>query len=262
MLLKILLSLIVISSCTRSPIKSSDEALRFARNTPELSAGLIDERFGDDLLKHIEFWETRKDLSTKTMKFGSQSIAATEYLAALKNLHAYIASQKDPAQRLKYLKENFSVMEVYGRSDWAEIFMTSYFSPVLEARTKPEGPYTEPLYARPSDLVEVDIKSFAQSPTVSNFRDTPEKTLLPEILRGRLVMESAQSSIPRIVPYYTRAEIQSGVLSKKKLELFYVDPIDSFILHIQGSGTIRVPGQADINVFRKEIYQTIAKEHW
>lgn len=41
---------------------------------------------------------------------------------------------------------------------------------------------------------------------------------------------------------YSRAEIDAGALKDKKLELIWLkDPVDAFMLHIQGSGVIRLP---------------------
>ena len=44
------------------------------------------------------------------------------------------------------------------------------------------------------------------------------------------------------VPYLDRAAIDAGALEGRGLELFWLDdPVDSFFLHIQGSGRIRLP---------------------
>ena len=44
------------------------------------------------------------------------------------------------------------------------------------------------------------------------------------------------------VPYFTRAEIESGVLQGRAKVLLYVeDPVMLFFLHIQGSGKVRLP---------------------
>jgi len=48
--------------------------------------------------------------------------------------------------------------------------------------------------------------------------------------------------LQRGVPYLDRAAIDAGGLSGRGLELFWLDdPIESFFLHIQGSGRIRLP---------------------
>jgi len=44
------------------------------------------------------------------------------------------------------------------------------------------------------------------------------------------------------VPYFDRAAIDAGALAGRGLELFWLDdPVESFFLHIQGSGRIRLP---------------------
>ena len=44
------------------------------------------------------------------------------------------------------------------------------------------------------------------------------------------------------MPYAKRAEIESGALSGKGLELVWVDdPVDAFFLQIQGSGLVKLP---------------------
>ncbi|MDA9573479.1 MltA domain-containing protein [Rickettsiales bacterium] len=50
-------------------------------------------------------------------------------------------------------------------------------------------------------------------------------------------------------PYYSRQEIESGVLSSKGLEILYVDNIvDLFFLHIQGSGRVELPDGSNVRI--------------
>ena len=49
--------------------------------------------------------------------------------------------------------------------------------------------------------------------------------------------------------YYTRAQIDSGALKKRHLELLWLaDPIDAFFLHVQGAGRVRLPDGEVIRV--------------
>ena len=53
----------------------------------------------------------------------------------------------------------------------------------------------------------------------------------------------------RVVPYYNRAEIDSGVVPLKGRELFWVDnAVELFFLQIQGSGRIELPDGAQVKV--------------
>jgi len=42
-------------------------------------------------------------------------------------------------------------------------------------------------------------------------------------------------------PYFDREEIERGALARRHLELVWLDPVDAFFVHIQGSGRIRLP---------------------
>lgn len=46
--------------------------------------------------------------------------------------------------------------------------------------------------------------------------------------------------LERDKPYVTRAEIDAGALLGRGLEIVYLDPVDAFFLHVQGSGRIRL----------------------
>jgi membrane-bound lytic murein transglycosylase A len=70
--------------------------------------------------------------------------------------------------------------------------------------------------------VTIDLKSFAE-------RFKGENSLKGRIVDGK------------VVPFYTRREIDAqGALKGKQLELCWVDPIEAFFLHIQGSGTVEL----------------------
>lgn len=91
---------------------------------------------------------------------------------------------------------------------------TGYYEPEFAASRIRQGLYQTPLLSVPSDLV------------IQNEEGT--KTF------GR--MENAQ-----LVPYYTRAQIEAGALGEKaKAIAFLADPVDAFVLHVQGSGRLRL----------------------
>lgn len=99
---------------------------------------------------------------------------------------------------------------------------TGYFEAELKGARKKTGKYIYPIYAAPPDLLTIDLGKFK-----------PE--LQGQTINGRIDGNS-------LVPYFTRGEIDGGTLANKNLELFWTDDIiDLFILHIQGSGKIRLP---------------------
>lgn len=122
--------------------------------------------------------------------------------------------------------------------------ITGYYQPVLKGSRSRTERYRYPLYARPDDLVTVELGG-----------------LYPELafkrLRGRL-------SGNRLVPYYSRGEIDLAQSPLAGKELLWTDDIvDLFFLQIQGSGIIHLDngervsvGYADQN---GQPYQSIGK---
>lgn len=106
---------------------------------------------------------------------------------------------------------------------------TGYFEPELEGSRAPGGAYRTPLLKRPPDLVSVDLGLFRP-----DWRG--ERTA------GRVVEH-------RLVPYPTRSEIERGALDRLDLAFLWVDdPIDAFVLSIQGSGRVRLKDGSSVNV--------------
>ena len=99
--------------------------------------------------------------------------------------------------------------------------VTGYYEPLLSGSRFRSERYRYPLYAAPDDLLTVDLSE-----------------LYPELkdkrVRGRLEGK-------RVVPYWPRADIESGKASVAGKELVFVDdPVEAFFLQIQGSGRVRL----------------------
>jgi membrane-bound lytic murein transglycosylase A len=99
---------------------------------------------------------------------------------------------------------------------------TGYFDPEVRGSRSPGNAFRAPLLGRPGDLVQVDLGAFSDD------------------LRGRSVAGRVEDG--RLVPYYDRSQITSGLLAKRRLELLWLaDPVDAFVLEIQGSGRVDLP---------------------
>ena len=97
--------------------------------------------------------------------------------------------------------------------------VTGYYEPLLHGSRVRTDRYRYPLYAAPSDLLTVELGD-----------------LFPE-LKGRRVRGRLQGN--RVVPYFTRAEIEVDNPPLTGQELAWVDnPVELFFLQIQGSGRI------------------------
>jgi membrane-bound lytic murein transglycosylase A len=143
-----------------------------------------------------------------------------EYLAGLRRVAELARQARDANDLFARVAGEFDFYEAYGKDRWGEVFLTSYFEPVIPGSREKSAAFSQPLYAKPPDLVQVHLKDFA--PTAGDAR----------VVRGR-----AEGG--RIVPYYSRREIdEEGKLSGQGLELCWVDPVDAFFLQVQGSGTV------------------------
>ena len=98
--------------------------------------------------------------------------------------------------------------------------VTGYYEPEVNGSRERNDKYRTPVYRRPDDLVQVkpdELRAFYNAGFSVGRRNGEE-----------------------LVPYYTRAEIESGVLSGQGLELLYLDdPVELFFMQIQGSGRVR-----------------------
>ena len=128
------------------------------------------------------------------------------------------AGLADDAEARAFFESRFTPYAARNNADTEGLF-TGYFEPDLRGALREGGRYTVPLYARPHDLVSVDLGLFRSA-------------LAGERIAGRVAGGALE-------PYATRAEIDRGALAEQGLELAWVDdPVDAFFLHIQGSGRI------------------------
>lgn len=98
---------------------------------------------------------------------------------------------------------------------------TGYYEPELNGRWAPEEGFQTPIYARPKDIISLNLGDFRSKYAGVN-------------LVGRMDGN-------KVIPYFSRAEISEGALKGRELEIMWVDsPIDAFFLHIQGSGRIKL----------------------
>lgn len=100
--------------------------------------------------------------------------------------------------------------------------LTGYFEPEFAGALSESPRYPIPLYRRPPDLVNI-VPESERATTASGYS------------------HMRRDASGALLPYPRRREIESGALSGRGLELVWLtDPVDAFILHVQGSGRIRL----------------------
>ncbi len=103
-----------------------------------------------------------------------------------------------------------------------EGLFTGYFEIELRGARQNGGGNSVPIYRLPDDHVIADLGRFDAT------------------LKGRRLIGRVESG--RLTPYHTRAAIDRGVLAGRDLEMLWIDdPVDVFMLHVQGSGRVVLP---------------------
>ena len=120
------------------------------------------------------------------------------------------------------LPDSYAASFFYHRFDWVRVgtgtaFATGYYEPELRgSRVRAPG-YETPIYRTPPDLTRCTRADGGTG-------------------RGRI------DASGQCVLYFTRAQIDDGVLAGRGLEIAWAaDPIELFFLQIQGSGRVRMP---------------------
>jgi membrane-bound lytic murein transglycosylase A len=100
------------------------------------------------------------------------------------------------------------------------LLVTGYYEPELAASRAQTARFRYPLYRTPDDLVDVDLGQFCTG------------------CGGRTAKGRVQNG--KLVPYYSRAEIDAGALQGRGYEIAWLDdPVEAFFLHVQGSALLR-----------------------
>jgi membrane-bound lytic murein transglycosylase A len=137
---------------------------------------------------------------------------------------AAAASRPGPASRdsvRAFFESRFTFWRIRP-ADGASGFMTGYFEPEFEGSLTRSDAFPTPLYGRPADLM-----------TRMPGDDWPG--LDPDLTSARRTPRGLE-------PYPDRTAIETGALDGENLEILWMrDPVDRFVLQVQGSGRIRLP---------------------
>ncbi len=196
-----------------------DNALAPAAVPPELR----DDEPAQTLIDAIDLSLARFSAlpGDSVLRFGVDSIPVSRVVASLGDFRSKLAELGLGEEFFRYVREKF----VFYSSAAPQVVFTGYYEPLLRGSRRESPRYPYPLYARPADLVTVDLSQFYFS------KDQPS---LPQI-KGRV-----QGN--RLVPYFTRDEIDfQSKLAGRGLEILWIDSlVDIFFLHIQGSGIVQL----------------------
>jgi len=131
------------------------------------------------------------------------------------------ADPRDAAGARLFFEAHFTAYRIADDAGTDTGLFTGYYEPLLQGSRVATVRDGVPLYAPPDDLLVVELSD-----------------LYPE-LKGKRVR--ARLDGRRVVPYWTRAQIDAGKAPVDgKVVAWVADPVEAFFLEIQGSGRIQL----------------------
>lgn len=134
---------------------------------------------------------------------------------------AEVIRNPDRDEARRFFETYFTPFQLIQSDGGEEGLITGYYEPLLKGSRTRSNRYRYPVYGVPDDLLAIDLAD--AYPELKGMR-----------LRGRLDGR-------RVVPYYSREEIEQGrAAAAAKVILWVDDAIELFFLQIQGSGRIEL----------------------
>ena len=216
----LLLGLIILSlvGCTRTitrmPADSADALIAVSAEELDFNDDLDFAALDLAIDRSVAYYEGSG--RNGVYRIADKLIGAKQMKESLVAFRKIIQNDANLEEKKNQIRQEFDVYRAAGDDEYSGVLFTGYYEPLLEGSLTPSGKYKYPLYKPPPELV---MKSISKNET--------------KVSR----MKNGES-----VPYYTRHEIDvEGVLKDRRLEILWVDdPVELFMLHIQGSGKVKL----------------------
>jgi len=199
------------NGCAQPPLDRLD-----TENLPQFSDDLQLKGLLTGAVRHLHYLNKLPDKTSFT--FGSDTYPISWLRESINSLIDVLKQDPDSEELARIVRENFTVYQAIGRKDHPRgtMLITGYYQPFFTGSLTRKAPYLYPLYAPPESLIRVKDPSSGKTQFKRRNKDK------------------------KLVPYWTRREIEEQGIAKG-YELVYLDnPVDAFILHVQGSGRIQL----------------------
>ncbi|MEN8190212.1 MAG: murein transglycosylase A [Thermodesulfobacteriota bacterium] len=212
LLLAIILSVqLFLSGCGRKPLyrlESSESVLMpdDLDNASLLSASV----------RHLHYLKRLPE--HRVIAFENDHYPLSWLITSLESFIDILKQDPAPKELARIIAENYTLYQAGGRENGprGKMLITGYYEPLLEGSLVRQAPFLHPIYGVPDNLV-----------IYKDGQDNKQTS-------GR------RNDQGEIVPYWSRAEIEKQNHAAG-FELVYLkSPLDSFILHVQGSGRIKL----------------------
>ena len=175
----------------------------------------------------VQYYE-KVGVNGSSYYMGDKSYSSREMIDGLKKFLRIMRRDVSPEEKERKIREEFILIRAgstagNGAGVEGNVLVTGYFEPILEGSRTRTDRFRYPLYKTPDETVIVPVDRF-------DSQDGRDKFV------GRLHKGE-------VIPHFSRREIDgNGALDGRGLEIAWVDDqVALFLLHIQGSGKIRLP---------------------
>jgi len=163
----------------------------------------------------------------------------------------------------RFLEREFTLYQIHNKDQSPAGVITGYYEPLLHGSRRYGEPYVHPVYGVPADLLYLDSRSIPRTNgDAPVFARIEGRAVIPACAeprtdptcRGPYVLDIGRAKPDirdkrlrvrvdgqRIVPYYTRAEIEQGAMATEPVILWVDNRAALYSLHVQGSGKVRLP---------------------
>jgi len=172
--------------------------------------------------------------ASRRFQYGMDSYTALHLRSSVKKFKEFISSKPNPSAMKDFIKKNFIVYKAAGAPETGKVLFTGYYEPFLKGSLKKTARYKYPVYAKPSDLLLIDLSRFGYE-----FKGKK--------IRARLNGDTLE-------PYYDRYTIEEKKALENKAEIvaWVDDRIDLFFLQVQGSGVVFLESGGSVKVHYHE----------
>ena len=164
----------------------------------------------------------------------------------------------DDRQVRAFLESEFVLFQITDLELTPTGVVTGYYEPLLNGRRERGGDFIFPVYATPEDLLFLDSRTLpaggrAFDAVVDGKNVIPVKLDSASDARRRYRVEIGGAIADvrdkrmrmridgeRIVPYFTRSEIDDSGLASARVLAWVDDPATLYAMHVQGAGRIRL----------------------
>ncbi len=154
--------------------------------------------------------------------YGKEIFTATHMISSLETFKRFLLSNPSVEKLNQFIQSRFLVYESVGNEE-DQVLFTGYFEPIYFGSLEKTDVYSHPVYARPEDLVSIDLSAFSE-----------------EYKGHKRLMARVDKTSKKVVPYYSREQINSieDFHTRSVPVVWLKSRIDRFFLEVQGSGRV------------------------